>query len=65
VVQAQATEVVVGHFKAQSHEILGRLEDPGDGHTRLRGIVDRGGRAAPGEPMQLEVTAGVEDVERF
>ena len=61
----QVVEVVVGVPPAQHREVLRSLEDPGDGDTRFRGVVDRGGRGAPGEALQLEVTARVENVERL
>jgi hypothetical protein len=65
VLQPEVVEVIVSVPPAQHREVLCRLEDPGDGHTRLRGVVDRGGRGAPGEALQLEVAARVEDVKWF
>ena len=63
VLQPEVVEVVVSVPPAQHREVLCSLEDPRDGDTRLRGVVDRGGRGAPGEALQLEVPARVEDVE--
>lgn len=51
VLQPQVVEVVVGVPPAQDREIFGSLEDPRDGHTGVGGVVDRGGRGAPGEAL--------------
>lgn len=63
--QAQVVEVVVSVPPAQDREILGGLEDAGDGYTGLGSVVHRGGRATPREALRLEVPARVEDVKRF
>ena len=65
VLQPQVVEVVVGVPPAQNREVLSSLEDSGDRHTGLRGVVERGGRAAPSEALQLEVATRVEDVEQL
>ena len=41
------------------------LEDARNGHTRLCGVVERGGRGAPGEALQVKIAAWVEDVKGF
>ncbi len=46
-------EVVVSVPPAQHREVLSGLEDPRDGDTGLRGVVDGGGRGAPGEALQV------------
>src|ERR1035437_8341517 len=65
VLQPEVVEVVVSIPPPQYREVLRSLEDPRDGYTGLRGVVDRGGRSAPGEALQLEVPARIEDVEGF
>ena len=65
VLLAQVIEVVIGVVEAQDREVFGGLEDAGDGHTCRGRIVDRGRRAAPGEALQLEVAARIEDPEGF
>jgi len=65
VLQPDVVEVVVSAPPAQHGEVLCCLEDPRNGYAGLRGIVERGGRGAPGEALQLEVPARVEDVECF
>lgn len=57
--------VIVGVPPAQDREVFRSLEDARDGDPGLRGVMDRSGRGAAGEALQLEVAARVEDVERF
>ena len=65
VLQAQVVEVVVGVVEAEDGEILGGLEDAGDGDTRGCGVVQRGRRGAAGEALDMHVPARVEDPEGF
>ncbi len=61
--QPQVVEVVVSVPPAQHREVLGSLKDAGDGDAGLGGVVERSGSGAPCEALQLEVAAGVEDME--
>jgi uncharacterized membrane protein len=54
-------EVVVGREELDVGEVLGRLEDARDLETGLRGVVERGGRGAAGEALELDGAAGVEE----
>ncbi len=65
VLLAQVIEEVIGVVEAQDSEVFGGLEDAGDGHTCRGRVVDRGRRAPPGEALQLEVAAGIEDAKGF
>ena len=51
-------KVVVSVPPAQYREVLGGLEDPGDGHTGLGGIVHRGCRATTGEALVWKLRRG-------
>ncbi len=62
---AQVVEVIVRVVKAQDREVLCGLEDAGDGHTCRGRIVDRGGRGATSESLQLKVAAWIENTKRF
>ena len=46
-------------------EVFGGFEDAGDGQTRCGGIVERGGRRAAGEALDVNAPAQVEFVELF
>jgi len=46
-------------------EVLGRLEDARDLEAGLGGVVERGGRGAAGEALELDRAAGVEEEERI
>ena len=57
--------MVVGVVQAEDGEILGGQEDTGDGDAGLAGVVDRGGRAAAGEALDVRVPARVEKIGRL
>src|SRR5581483_1670328 len=61
--EAEVIEVVVGVVQAEDGEILGRLEDAGDGDAGLGGIVERDGGGPAGEALDVHVPVRVEDVE--
>ena len=63
--QAQVIEVVVGVVEAQHGEILGRLENAGDGQAGLSGFVAGGRRCTPGEALDGQGVTGIEKEERF
>jgi hypothetical protein len=60
---AQVIEVVVSREELDVGEVLGRLEDAGDLEAGLSGVVERGGRRAAGEALELDRAAGVEEEE--
>jgi hypothetical protein len=59
--EAQVVEVVVGREEFDVGEVFGRLEDARDLEAGLGGIVERGGRRAAGEALELDRAAGVEE----
>jgi len=60
--QSQVVEVVAGVVEAEDGEILGRLKDGGDRDAGLGGVMDWGPGSTPGEALDVEVSARVEDV---
>jgi hypothetical protein len=63
--QAQVVEVVVGVVQAEDSEVLGRLEDAGDGQASLGRVMDRGRGGAAKKALDVHVPARIEDVERL
>ena len=59
------SKVIVRIVKPEDREVLFGLEDAGDGPTCRGRIVDRRGRGAASESLQLEVTAGIENRKRI